>query len=218
MFSEQIELTNILNEASRAYYIENSPVMSDVEFDMKFKELQRMEKESGEVLPNSPTQRVGLDIQSDFKKLRHIEPMLTIENSYDDEGLIEWLKSMKEKYNARFFEISTKYDGVSLELTYKNNRLVSASTRGDKNIGDDVTLNAKTIKSIPLTIPVIQPLDNNTVCVRGEVMMQRSVLKSLNERLISEGKEPKANCRNAASGSLKQLNPNITAERKLICL
>ncbi len=216
MLSEQIELTNILNEASRAYYIENSPVMSDVEFDMKFKELQRMEKESGEVLPNSPTQRVGLDIQSDFKKLRHIEPMLTIENSYDDEGLIEWLKSMKEKYNARFFEISTKYDGVSLELTYKNNRLVSASTRGDKNIGDDVTLNAKTIKSIPLTIPVIQPLDNNTICVRGEVMMQRSVLKSLNERLISEGKEPKANCRNAASGSLKQLNPNITAERKLI--
>ncbi len=75
MLSEQIELTNILNEASRAYYIENSPVMSDVEFDMKFKELQRMEKESGEVLPNSPTQRFGLEIQSDCNTLRHIEPM-----------------------------------------------------------------------------------------------------------------------------------------------
>ena len=216
---KQLELTNLLDRASKAYYIDNSPIMTDVEFDMKFKELQKMEKESKIIFSNSPTQRVGLDIQPEFKKVRHIEPMLTIENTYDDDGLKEWLDSMIEKYGDTIFEISTKYDGVSLELTYKNGILVSASTRGDKIIGDDVTLNAKTIKSIPLTLPYMDEdglLADCTVCVRGEVMMQRSVLEALNEQLISEGKEPKANCRNAASGSLKQLNPNITAQRNLI--
>ena len=208
----QIRLTAQLDSASKAYYIDNEPTMTDTDFDLKLKELQLLEKESGIVLPNSPTQRVGSDIQTEFGKVRHISPMLTIENSYDDSGVMEWMKSMREKYGADKFEISTKYDGVSLELVYKGGILTEASTRGDKLVGDDVTANAKTIWSIPLSIP---SEEGWTTCVRGEVLMPRSVLKSLNESLIAEGKKPKANCRNAASGSLKQLNPAVTAERKL---
>lgn len=204
----QKELTDCLDEASRLYYNNQSSSLSDTEFDIKFKELQSLEKETGTIYPNSPTQRVGSDVQSEFKKLEHPEPMLTIENTYNGEELQKWLSDNP----SALYEISTKFDGVSLELHYQNGVLVSAATRGDKNVGDDVTANARTIKSIPLSIGGCDGLD---VYVRGEVLMLRSVFDVINEELESLGKEPMKNCRNAASGSIKQLDSRITATRQL---
>ena len=204
----QKQLTDRLDVASRLYYIGQTSEFSDTEFDLKLKELQSLEKETNTVYQNSPTQRVGSDIQTEFAKIEHPEPMLTIENTYNGEELQKWL----DNNPSELYEISTKFDGVSLELHYQNNVLVSAATRGDKNIGDDVTANARTIKTIPLSIG---GCDNNDVYVRGEVLMLRSVFDSINEELESLGKEPMKNCRNAASGSIKQLDSRIAASRQL---
>lgn len=209
---QQIDLTNLLDEASKKYYQSQESGLSDIEFDMKFKELQLMESQSGVVLPNSPTQRVGSDIQDNFEKVTHPIPMLTIENTYNQGELESWLN----KQDDEMFEISTKFDGVSLEIHYYDGVLVSASTRGDKNVGDDVTANAKTIKSIPLTLNGDQEFyRGKDIYVRGEVLMLRSVFSNINEELESLGQKTMKNCRNAASGSIKQLDSRVTAARQL---
>ena len=209
---EQLELTDLLDNASKKYYRGEESGLSDVEFDLKLKELQRIERESGVVLPNSPTQRVGSDVQDGFKKIQHPIPMLTIENTYKAEELEEWLN----KQTALTYEISTKFDGVSLEIHYHDGMMVSASTRGDKNIGDDVTANARTIKDIPLSLSGNPEFyQDKDIYIRGEVLMLRSVFNSINEELESLGQKPLANCRNAASGSIKQLDSHITAMRQL---
>ena len=202
------QLTDRLDVASRLYYIGQTSEFSDTKFDIKFKELQLLEKETGTVYQNSPTQRVGSDVQTEFKKLEHPEPMLTIENTYNGAELQKWL----DDNPSDLYEISTKFDGVSLELHYQNGTLTSASTRGDKNVGDDVTANAKTIKTIPLSIG---GCDDSDVYVRGEVLMLRSVFDTINEELESLGMKTMKNCRNAASGSIKQLDSRIAASRQL---
>ena len=212
MTKEQIDLTNALNEASILYYNGKETKFSDTEFDLAIKRLQEMEKESGEVLPYSPTQRVGSDLQTGFNKLAHPIPMLTIDNTYDDEGLKEWLQKILDKYKVPLISVSVKYDGVSCELHYKNGTLVSASTRGDKNIGDDITANVRTIKSVPLHLNNVY----GDFYVRGEVMLPKSKLIELNEEAEAKGNKKFANCRNACTGSLKQLDPKITASRELI--
>ena len=211
-----INLTNELDKASKLYYEGKESSLSDTEFDLKMKQLQKLEKELGIVLPNSPTQRVGSDIQKEFKKINHPSPMLTIENVYDENELKDWFSKMKKEYNAEEFDVSVKYDGISCEIHYVNGKFVSAATRGDKNIGDDITENVKTIMSVPLEIDntIEEGLDD--VYVRGEILMTKSMLERINNVLASEGKKLFANCRNACAGSVKQLDPKITASRHLI--
>lgn len=209
----QRELTNLLDKCSQLYYTGGMSPLTDVEFDLKFLELQKMEKESGVVYSNSPTLRVGSDALEQFGKITHPFPMLTIENVYDDEGFNKWIEKICKFYKGKF-SISVKYDGISCELHYHNGILVEASTRGDKNIGDDITANVRTIKSVPLYLPIIEDVED--FYVRGEVLMPKSRLMSLNEERIAIGETPFANTRNACSGSIKQLDSRITAKRGLI--
>ena len=210
--NKQEYLTNLLDEASKKYYNGEDSGISDTDFDIMLRELFELEKANNFVYPNSPTQRVGSDIQDGFKKGAHPSPMLTIENTYNDEGLQEWADKMhKENYGEETYLIGTKFDGVSLEVKYVNGVLVQALTRGDKNIGDDVTENARTIRDIPLTIPY-----KETFYVRGEVMLPKTRLEKINAEREANGEEKFSNCRNACSGSLKQLNPKVTAQRGLI--
>ena len=209
---EQRALTDRLDEASKLYYQGKQSEFSDIEFDLQLHRLEEMEKQSGTIFPNSPTQRVGSDIQDGFDKVKHPIPMLTIDNTYKQDDLNAWLN----KQSALTYEISTKFDGVSLEIHYKDGIMLTASTRGDKNIGDDVTANAKTIKTIPLSLNGNKSfLQGKDIYVRGEVLMPRSVFNEINEELAASGKKLMANCRNACSGTIKQLDSRITAARKL---
>lgn len=209
----QIELTNRLDLASRLYYNGLTTEFSDVEFDIKLKELQQMEKDSGIVLPNSPTIRVGSDIQEGFKKGEHPKPMFTIDNVYDDDGLIKWVEDMYKKHGVEEFNVSIKYDGVSCELWYEDGVFIKALTRGDKLIGDDITENVKTIKNIPM---LLQEAPYGMVYIRGEILLPKSKLDEINSERINNGEQAFSNTRNACSGSIKQLDPKITASRGLI--
>lgn len=211
----QEELTNILSQASIDYYNGKTSKLSDEEFDVLFKQLQKLEKSTGIVYPNSPTQRVGSDIQDKFKKGEHPKPMFTIENTYDDNGLSEWVLSMYEKYKIEKYNISIKYDGVSCELWYEDGILVKALTRGDKLIGDDITENVRTIKNIPLVL-YSKLYKKETIYIRGEILMPKSTLNKINNDRIKKGLDIFANTRNACSGSVKQLDPKVTASRGLI--
>ena len=211
----QIQLTNILDWASINYYNGCTSELSDEEFDMLLKELQKMEKESGIVYPNSPTLRVGSDLQKEFKKGEHPIPMFTIENTYDDEGLNKWVKNMYNDYGVTSFNVSIKYDGVSCELWYKGGKFFKALTRGDKIIGDDITENVKTIKNIPLILKH-KFYDDEMFFVRGEILMPKSQLVKINEQRVKDGLDIFSNTRNACTGSVKQLDPKVTASRGLI--
>ena len=228
--NDQRSLTEALAWASYRYYVENDPPMSDYQFDMEFKRLQALERESGTVLPNSPTARVGSDIQGAFKKVAHAIPMQSIENVYSDDELRGWIESTSAKLREAFpgetvsFTYEPKYDGVSISLVYRNGVLVDAVTRGDQRVGESVIENVRTIRNVPLA------LDASAVPgglpdyfeVRGEILMPQTAFDRLNaerEAKAARGEKtekPFANKRNAASGSLKQLDPKITAKRGLI--
>ena len=218
--NDQASLTAALAWASYRYYIENDPPMSDFEFDMEFKQLQALEAASGMVLPDSPTQRVGSDIQGAFEKHRHVIPMQSIENVYSDEELQEWLLQTSQKLRAAFpddvvsFTYEPKYDGLSISLVYRDGVLSDAVTRGNQLEGESVIENVKTIRNVPLR------LENASLPsyfeVRGEVLMPQGAFDRLNAEKEKSGERPFANKRNAASGSLKQLDPKVTARRGLL--
>lgn len=211
----QKELTDRLDIASIQYYNGLTSEFSDIEFDIKLKELQEMEKKSGFIFPNSPTIRVGSDLQKEFKKGEHPIPMFTIENTYDDDGLNKWVKNMYNDYGVTLFNVSIKYDGVSCELWYKGGKFFKALTRGDKIIGDDITENVKTIKNIPLVLKH-KFEDDEIFFVRGEILMPKSQLVKINEQRVKDGLDIFSNTRNACTGSVKQLDPKVTASRGLI--
>lgn len=211
----QKELTDRLDIASIQYYNGLTSEFSDTEFDIKLKELQEMEKKSGFIFPNSPTIRVGSDLQKEFKKGEHPIPMFTIENTYDDDGLNKWVKNMYNDHGVTSFNVSIKYDGVSCELWYKGGKFFKALTRGDKIIGDDITENVKTIKNIPLVLKH-KFEDDEVFFVRGEILMPKSQLVKINEQRVKDGLDIFSNTRNACTGSVKQLDPKITASRGLI--
>lgn len=218
--NSQQSLTEALAWASYKYYIENDPPMSDYEFDMEFKQLQALEAASGNVLPDSPTQRVGSDIQGGFEKHRHVIPMQSIENVYNDTELQEWLRSTNKQLQAAFpgeevsYTYEPKYDGLSISLVYIHGKLADAVTRGNQIEGESVIANVRTIRNVPLQLDVNVVPDYFEV--RGEVLMPQGAFDRLNAEKESAGERPFANKRNAASGSLKQLDPKVTAKRGLL--
>lgn len=218
--NNQQSLTAALAWASYKYYVENDPPMSDFEFDMEFKQLQSLENASGTILPDSPTQRVGSDIQGGFEKHRHVIPMQSIENVYSDAELQDWLQTISKQLLAAFpgeevsFTYEPKYDGLSISLVYIRGVLVDAVTRGNQIEGESVIANVRTIRNVPLQLDPRQVPDYFEV--RGEVLMPQGAFDRLNAEKERAGERPFANKRNAASGSLKQLDPKITAKRGLL--
>ncbi len=209
---EEIErLRCQLNYHSRKYYVEDSPEISDFEYDRMFAALQKLEAEYPEFdSPSSPTKRVGGAALSKFEKAEHRVPLKSLQDVFSYEELSEFLARMQREYGVDAFSVEYKIDGLSVALSYEDGRFVRGATRGDGVIGENVTSNLLTVRSIPLEIP-----HKGNLVVRGEVFMPRSSFEELN-RKREEADEPLfANPRNAAAGSLRQLDPKITAERKL---
>ena len=210
------ELRNQLHHHNYLYYVQNSPTLSDQEFDHLMRELQDLESKHPEVYdPNSPTQRVGSDLSTGFTQVRHRYPMLSLANTYNEQEVASWYENVRKDLDGQPFEVccELKYDGLSISLTYEQGRLVRAVTRGDGEQGDDVTANVRTIRAIPLVLPGTGYPDEFEI--RGEILMPWKVFEQLNvEREKAE--EPLfANPRNAASGTLKSLDPKLVAKRKL---
>lgn len=217
-----LQLRAELHEHNQRYYVQNAPVITDMEFDMMMHELQELEARHPEMADeNSPTQRVGSDINREFTQVEHRYPMLSLANTYNEQEVADFYNSVKKGLDGEDFEIccELKYDGLSISLTYENGRLVRAVTRGDGVRGDDVTANVKTIRSIPLVLLNEERRVKNDSSlnfeIRGEILMPWRVFEKLNaEREASE--EPLfANPRNAASGTLKSQNSALVAARKL---
>ena len=204
-----------LHEHNRRYYVLNQPTISDQEFDLLMKELQALEEKHPELYDdNSPTQRVGSDLNQEFRQVAHRYPMLSLSNTYNEQEVGEWFRSVEKGLMGESFEVccELKYDGLSISLVYEDGRLVRAVTRGDGVQGDDVTANVRTIRSIPL---IVSPDAPRSFEIRGEILMPWKVFEQLNaEREAAE--EPLfANPRNAASGTLKSQKSELVASRKL---
>ena len=206
------ELTDLLNDANTKYYVLDAPEMADFEYDRLMRELEELEAQHPDLaLPESPTKRVGGEALSQFEKVQHTVPLMSLQDVFSVEELQEFLEKMKEAYPSAEFSVEPKIDGLSVALEYENGVFVRGATRGDGQVGEDVTENLKTIRSIPMTIPDAP----GRLIVRGEVFMPKSVFHQLNEEREAEGKPLFANPRNAAAGSLRQLDPKIAARRKL---
>ena len=215
------QLRRELHEHNYRYYVLNQPTISDQDFDLMMHELQSLEELHPELADaNSPTQRVGSDLNQEFRQVEHRYPMLSLANTYNEQDVAVWYESVERGLNGEPFEVccELKYDGLSISLTYEDGRLIQAVTRGDGVRGDDVTANVKTIRSIPL---VLHPsssalrLPPFTFEIRGEILMPWKVFERLNaEREAAE--EPLfANPRNAASGTLKSQSSALVASRQL---
>lgn len=211
-----LQLRKELHEHNYKYYVLNQPEISDQDFDFMMHELQDLEAKHPEMAdPNSPTQRVGSDLNHEFSQVAHKYPMLSLANTYNEQDVAEWYDSVKRGLNGDDFEVccEMKYDGLSISLTYVDGKLVRGVTRGDGVHGDDVTDNVKTIRCIPLVLPGTgYPHEFE---IRGEILMPWKVFERLNaEREAAE--EPLfANPRNAASGTLKSQNSALVASRQL---
>ena len=210
-----LELRKQLHEHNHNYYVLSAPTISDFEFDALLRELQQLEEAHPEMFdPSSPTQRVGSDIAKGFKQVAHKYPMLSLGNTYSKSEVADFYERVKRALNEDF-EIccELKFDGSSISLTYKNGRLVQAVTRGDGEKGDDVTANVKTIRSVPLMLKGNGwPAEFE---IRGEILMPWKVFEELNAERERAGEPLFANPRNAASGTLKLMDPAEVAKRKL---
>lgn len=214
------ELVDLINYHDILYYSKNKPEISDYNYDLLYKELLNLEEKHPEfTLPNSPTKRVGNDLTKNFETQQHKRPMLSLDNTYNKNELVDWVNKTKETLKdfsiTPTFTTELKYDGIAISIIYKNGELNQAITRGDGTKGDIVTHNIKTIKSIPLYIQAL----NNTpeIEIRGEVFMPYAIFNKLNEELTKENKTPLANPRNAAAGTLKLQDPKKASARGLDC-
>ena len=210
-------LRDILRFHEHRYYLENDPLISDYEYDMLYKKLEHFEKENPAlVTKDSPTQRVGKGLIKDFPKTQHLVPMLSLENSYNDEDLLDWDRKAKELSGLDVIEYSVepKFDGASVSLIYENDMLIRGVTRGDGETGDDITPNIKQIKSIPLSA-TFSKHNIQQIEIRGEILMNKNNFKKYNESLMEEGLPPLANPRNAAAGSLRIKDTAIVSRRNL---
>jgi DNA ligase (NAD+) len=214
-------LRETLRRNEYLYYVEDSPEVSDAQYDAWMRELQALEAKHPELItPDSPTQRVGGKPKEGFPKSRHSRPMLSLDNAYDESELREWDRRVREAVEGTAIEYicELKLDGLSLALTYRNGRLTSGVTRGDGTIGEDVTTNARTIRAVPLLVPARRLSSSGLPAdfeVRGEVMLPFAAFRKLNAEREEQGLSPAANPRNAAAGTLRTLGPNIVAQRRL---
>ncbi len=204
------ELIDLLNKYSRAYYTSDSPLVSDYEFDLLMDELIQLERDSGIVLPDSPTHRVGDAPASSFKQHKHINRLWSLDKVKTTDELREWAARCEKTSgdNKQEYVLEYKFDGLTINLTYEDGVLKQAATRGNGIVGEQILSQARTIRNIPLSIPYKGLLE-----VRGECYMKLSVLKELNE----SGAESLKNARNAAAGAVRNLDPRVSAQRKLDC-
>lgn len=206
------ELTEILNKANYQYYVLDDPQMPDFEYDRLLRELEDLEAENPEfATPNSPTKRVGGEALSKFEKVKHPVPLMSLQDVFSFDELTDFIDKILEGQPGTEFSVEPKIDGLSVALEYINGIFVKGATRGDGNVGEDVTENLRTIRSIPMTIPNAP----SRLIVRGEVFMPKKSFEKLNAQQELEGKPLFANPRNAAAGSLRQLDPKIAAKRGL---
>lgn len=206
------QLTEILNEANHRYYVMDDPAIPDFEYDRMLRELEDLEKEHPEYArADSPTKRVGGEALSKFEKVEHAVPLMSLQDVFSKEELREFLSKIVTEHPGTVFSVEPKIDGLSVALEYENGIFVRGATRGDGVVGEDVTENLKTIRSIPMTVKNAP----SRLIVRGEVFMPKSQFEKLNAIQEAEGKQLFANPRNAAAGSLRQLDPKIAAKRGL---
>ena len=205
------ELTKLLQDANYRYYVLDDPNMPDFEYDKLLRELEDLEAAHPElVAADSPTQRVGGEAISQFEKVAHPVPLMSLQDVFSLEELDEFLEKTLETYPGTEFSVEPKIDGLSVALEYQDGHFIRGATRGDGNVGEDVTENLKTIRSIPMTVDA-----PGRLIVRGEVYMPKKSFEKLNAAQEAEGKPLFANPRNAAAGSLRQLDPKIAAKRGL---
>jgi len=211
------ELTKEINRYNQAYYLLSKPEISDQEFDMLLKELEALEKEfPAFASPDSPTHRVGGGITKEFKQVTHRYPMLSLSNTYSKDEVQEWEERIHKLLDDRVeYVCELKFDGVAIGLTYRQGLLIQAVTRGDGFQGDDITINVKTIHSIPLQLTGDGYPEEFEI--RGEIFMPHASFRHLNKIRTEEGEAPFANPRNAASGSLKMQDSAEVAKRRLAC-
>ncbi|HRP90435.1 MAG TPA: NAD-dependent DNA ligase LigA [Edaphocola sp.] len=210
-------LKGIINFLDHQYYVKDNPMLADQEYDYLFHLLKNIENKYPELItPDSPTQRIAKGLSSSFKTVAHMVPMLSLENSYNADDLKEWDRKCKELTGLKNIEytVEPKYDGAGISLIYENNNLLRATTRGDGVQGDDITINAKQIKSIPLSAPFSEK-QLQSIEIRGEVIIKKEVFNAINQKRAVEGLSIFANPRNAASGSLRMINPEEVANRGL---
>ena len=206
------ELTKLLNDAGYRYYVLDDPTMPDFEYDRLLRELENLEKANPELaLPDSPTKRVGGQAVNTFGEVTHAVPLMSLQDVFSLEELDDFLVRTKEAVPGAQFSVEPKIDGLSVALEYVDGQFVRGATRGDGNVGEDVTENLRTIRSIPMALEGAPA----RLIVRGEVFMPKKTFHALNEALEENGEKTFANPRNAAAGSLRQKDPKVTAKRKL---
>ncbi len=217
------ELRRLINYHDYLYYVLDSPEISDAEYDALKRELKRLEELYPEfITPDSPTQRVGGQPAEGFAEVRHPKPMLSLQDAFNDEEMWAWFRRISKllpenvKPEDLEFTVEPKIDGLTVVLTYENGVYVKGATRGDGFVGEDVTANLKTIKAVPLRIPVIPDGEPpKRLVVRGEAYMPIKAFEEFNRRQAELGQKTFANPRNAAAGSIRQLDPSVTAQRPL---
>ena len=206
------ELTKLLNDAGYRYYVLDDPTMPDFEYDRLLRELENLEKANPELaLPDSPTKRVGGQAVNTFGEVTHAVPLMSLQDVFSLEELDDFLVRTKEAVPGAQFSVEPKIDGLSVALEYVDGQFIRGATRGDGNVGEDVTENLRTIRSIPMALEGAPA----RLIVRGEVFMPKKTFHALNEALEENGEKTFANPRNAAAGSLRQKDPKVTAKRKL---
>ncbi|EKD29253.1 MAG: hypothetical protein ACD_78C00464G0010, partial [uncultured bacterium (gcode 4)] len=206
-------LVEILREHNRLYYSEQSPIISDREYDALFQALKNLEEQYSTVDMLSPTKRIDVLVSSQFQKWLHAWPMISLDNTYDEKDLLDFEKRIRNVLKSDkilWYFMELKFDGLGLSLTYRNGELVRALTRGNGVEGEDVTINALQIENIPKTIPFQEEVE-----IRGEVVLPISEFNRINRERMETGEKVFSNPRNAASGSLRQLDYTITASRNL---
>lgn len=205
------ELRELLTKCSYEYYVLDKPTIPDSEYDQLFRELEVLEEKHPELDdPASPTKRVGYEVLSAFQKITHERPMLSLGDVFSFDELRDWAKKVEEVIPSPEYCVEYKFDGLAMSLIYEDGLFKQAVTRGDGVVGEDVTSNVKTIKSIPMRIPYLQRYD-----IRGEVYMPKKSFNRINEQRLKDGEEEFANPRNAAAGSIRQLDSRIAASRGL---
>ena len=212
-YKERIkELRDTLNAHSYRYYVLDEPSISDYEYDMLQRELANLEKEHPEeITPDSPTQRVGGMALTKFEPVTHAVPLESLQDSFSDAEVVDFDEKVREQLEHVEYSVEPKVDGLSVALEYRDGVFVRGATRGDGRVGEDVTENLRTIQSIPMVLPEKLP----RLIVRGEVYMAKKVFAALNAEREENGEQTFANPRNAAAGSLRQLDPRIAAKRRL---